>query len=146
MTKPPPADLMQWPKAELAKEVKRLRAVAFEAAHQPADDPTSGGGMVDVAGDPFARGGVVLDARKAVLMDEIDVTLVDTKRDEPPAAAMLLQGRINYGTGRTKQLYLYDADGAAALVSQLVGLAARAGGEYAREFQQRLDERMKELP
>ena len=30
MTKPPPENLMEWPKADLAKEVARLRAIMRE--------------------------------------------------------------------------------------------------------------------
>jgi hypothetical protein len=56
--------------------------------------------------------------------------------------AMLLQGRVNFATRRTRQLFLLGAGGAAALVSQLVGLAGRAGEEFAAEFRDALDERM----
>ena len=137
---------MLWTKQNLAKEVARLRAVMREHATEVADEPTSGGDIIDVAGDPHARGGALLDARKAVLMDSVDVVLVDTKQDERPIMMLLLEGRVNYQTRRAKQAYLFDADGAAAIVTQLAGLAARAGGQFAREFQQAFDHRMSEMP
>jgi hypothetical protein len=146
MTKPPPENLMDWPKAELAREVARLRAVLYEHASREHDPATSGGDLVDVAGDPYARGGVVLDAREAVLLDEMDVSLVDTKQDQAPVMFMLLQGRVNFETRRTKQGFMFGPDGAAALATQLVGLAGRAGGRFLTEFQEAFEARMGELP
>jgi hypothetical protein len=143
MTRPPPENLMNWPKAELAKEVARLRAINREFAERNHDDATSGGEMVDI---PHARGGVVLDARGAVLMEELEVCLVDTKQGEAPAMFMVIQGRVNYETRRTKQAFLFGADGAAALATQLVGLAGRAGGDFAAVFQAAFVERMGEMP
>ena len=147
MSQPPPENLMDWSKAALANEVERLRAITREHAEQIADAPHSGGDLVDVVGDPHAHGGVVLDIRDAVLMDTMDVALVDTKQDdEVPAMMLLLGGRVNYQTRRTKQAYLFGPDGAAALTTELAGLAARAGGLFAREFRRLFDERMSELP
>jgi hypothetical protein len=146
MTKPPPANLMEWPKGDLAKEVARLRAILREHGHEVGNVPHSGGDMVDVAGDPHARGGVVLDARKAVLMDAMDVCLVDTKQDEKPIMMMVLEGRVNYETRRTKQAYLFGADGASALATQVVALAGRAGGAFMAEFQETFEQRMAEMP
>jgi hypothetical protein len=146
MTKPPPENLMDWPKGELAKEVARLRAILREHSDRSHDDARSGGGMVDVAGDPHARGGVVLDSRGAVLMDEIDVALVDTKRDDRPAMMMVLGGRVNMETRRTSQAFMFGADGAAGLATELVALAGRAGDEFAAEFKVAFEQRMKEMP
>ena len=146
MTKAPPENLLEWPKGELVKELQRLRAVMREHAERTHDDARSGGNLVDVAGDPFARSGVVIDAREAVLLDEMDVSLVDTKRDEPPAMALLLAGRVNYANRRTRQLYLFGPDGAAGLVTQIVALAQRAGGDFETEFKQAFKDRMKEMP
>src|SRR5689334_2417829 len=105
----------------------------------PINDPRKlGGRMVDVAGDPLARGGVVLDLTNAVLMDNVDVCLVDAVRggvvDERPRLALSLGGRINKTSDRAEVLYLFDEDGAAAIVSQLLGLAVRIGPEFAERF------------
>ena len=147
MTKPPPEDLMDWPKAQLAKEVARLRAINREFAEPIADPPTSGGDIVDVAGDPHARGGAVIDARNAVLMDGIDVAVVDTRSGEDSVVMMLvLEGRVNYSTRRVKQAYMFDANAAASIVTQLLGIAARAGGLFRVRFQAAVEEQMEKLP
>jgi hypothetical protein len=141
MAKPPPSDLMDWPKSELAKEVARLRAITREIAERPGTDPTQGqapDAMVDIVAGPAARGGALLDARSAVLLDHINV--------------VLLQGRVNYSTERVDHAYLFGPDGAAALVSELIGLAGRAAGadghgeRFADEFRTLLEERMEQLP
>jgi hypothetical protein len=89
---------------------------------------------------------VLLDTRGAVLLDYNEVILVDSKRDEPPSMALILEGRVNYATERVKQMYLFGPDGAAGIVTQLFGLAGRAGGRFALEFQECMDERLREMP
>ena len=59
---------------------------------------------------------------------------------------MILEGCINYGNRRVRQMYLFGADGAAALITQLIGLGARAGGPFARELQIAIDHRWAEMP
>jgi hypothetical protein len=138
---------MEWPKGELAKEVARLRAVLHEFSTRDHAEPRSGGDSVDVAGDPYARGGVVMDTRGAVLMDANEVILVDLKRpDDPPAMALIIEGRVNLKAERVKQMYLFGTDGAAGLVTEIIGLAQRAGGRFATEFLALFDQRMNELP
>lgn len=144
MAKPPPENLMDWPKAQLAREVERLRAITREHAERLHDEARSGGDAV--LGSPYGRGDSVLDTRGAVLMDHMDVILVDTKADELPAMALVIEGRVNYGTRRVKQMYLFGTDGAAGLVSEIVGLAARAGPGFGTDFQADLARRMDELP
>ena len=154
MAKPPPSDLMDWPKSELAKEVARLRAITREIAERPGTDPTQGqapDAMIDIVAGPAARGGALLDARSAVLLDHMNVVLVDTKQDEPVSMMMRLQGRVNYSTERVDHAYLFGPDGAAALVSELIGLAGRASGadghgeRFADEFRTLLEERMEQM-
>jgi hypothetical protein len=78
----PPPELKSWPKRQLIREVERLRAITREHAETKGDEPIADGGdLVDVAGDPHARGSVILDARNAILLDATDVSLIDTKRD-----------------------------------------------------------------
>jgi hypothetical protein len=135
---------MEWNKADLVKEVQRLRAVMREHADQIHDPARSGGDSV--GGSPYGRGNTVLDMRGAVLLEYNEVILVDSKRDEAPAMALILEGRVNYETRRVKQMYLFGPDGAAALVTQMFGLAARAGGRFAQEFAELVTERSKEMP
>ena len=155
MSEPPPENLMDWPKAKLAKEVRRLRALTREHARQPGAPrrATTDAGVVDVAGDPYAEGGALVDARSAVLIDSMDVVLVDTKQDEPLAMFLSLAGRINYSSDRVEHVYLYGPDGAAAFVTQHLGLAKRAqamhaehGKRFSEAFQTDVNRRLAELP
>jgi hypothetical protein len=156
MTQPPPDDLKEWSKNDLVRELRRLRAVLREHAERPGDDPraaASSGSIMDVAQDPKASGGALLDTRSAVLLEGIDVVLIDTKAEDPVAMMMTLSGRINYVADRVEHTYIYGPDGAAGMVSELVGLASRASGSdqlhaqrFATTFQADLDRRMKELP
>jgi hypothetical protein len=137
-------ELKTWSKNELVREVQRLRAIMSEHAERPGEDMTAlPADMVDVAGDPYARGSVVMDARNAVLMDTIDVCLMDadpSDRDADPRLVMLLGGRVNMRDERTQAMFMFGADGAAAVISQLLGLAQRIGPEFAALLEQRLDE------
>jgi hypothetical protein len=132
MSGPPPQDLMAWPKGKLADEVRRLRAIMQEHAERRGGDPLALSSphspMVDVAGDHNALGGVLLDARSAVLLDAVEVSLVDTKREgeEPLIAFLVLSGRVNYSEDRVHHAYAMPADGAAGLVDELIALANRS--------------------
>lgn len=134
----PPENLMDWPKGQLVREVQRLRAIVFEHARSRGDAPRSDGGAI--VDDPHARGGAILDARNAILMDQVDVSLVDAQRDEGPVVALALAGRITMRPERATQLYLFGVDGAAAIVTELIGLAERAGPRFAHRVAERLDE------
>lgn len=144
MAKPPPENLMEWPKAQLAREVQRLRAITREHSERLHDNARSGGEAV--GGSPHGRGDTLLDMRGAVLLEYHEVVLVDTKQDETPAMAMLLEGRVNYSDRHVKQMYLFGPDGAAAIVTQLIGLAGRAGDQFGAQFKADLDRRLEEMP
>lgn len=148
----PPDDLKQWSKNDLVRELRRLRAVLREHAERPGSDPRGAqapNAAIDVMGDPHAKGGVMIDARSAVLLDGMEVILMDTKADEPLRMMLMMRGRVNYSHDRIEHAYLYGPDGAAAIVSEhlgLVGRAAQHDERFADEFEQDLDRRMKELP
>jgi hypothetical protein len=149
-----PPELKAWSKNDLVREVQRLRAVLYEHSERRGDDPR-GASTSDaiVGGEPHGKGDALIDARASVLLDGMEVVLVDTKRDEPVSMLLALKGRINYSDDRVEHAYLFGPDGAAALVSELVGLAARASGlhdsnagRFAEEFKAVLGRRMGELP
>jgi hypothetical protein len=156
MTQPPPDNLKQWSKNDLIRELHRLRAIIHEHAERRGDDPreqATTGAVTDVAGDPHARGGAIIDARSAVLLDTTDVVLVDTKQDEPVTMLLALGGRINYSSDRIEHAYLFGPDGAAALVSELIGIATRAASSgldhsrrFAEDFKIDLGRRMDAMP
>lgn len=100
-----------------------------------------------IGGSPFGRHDALIDATKAVLLDTVNVVLVGTAtwgQGAGRAIGLELGGRINKAQARTSVLYLMDEDGAAALVSELVGLASRAGA--GEEFVDLLLQRLHNLP
>lgn len=116
---------------------------------RPIGDPRKlGGGITDVAADPNARAGAIIDTRNAVLLDGVEVSLVD-EAPRPPATArapylaLELRGRVNRSSDRAEVLYLFDEDGAAAIISELVGLATRIGPEFAERLLERTQEVIK---
>ena len=112
------------------------------------DDPRGLGGDIAGPGGPFDQNAVVVDMRNAVLMERQEVALVAVGRGGAwdKALALLLEGRINKTTDRAKVLYLLGPDAAAALVTELVGVCQREGGEFAAMFQVAFEERMADLP
>lgn len=110
------------------------------------DNPRRLGGNIAGPGGPHDRGAVVIDTRNAVLLEATDVAMVDNRSDGRRIAALLLSGRVNRSPDATSVLYLLNADGAAAIVSEIIALAGREGGEWAAEFQTALTERMEAMP
>lgn len=146
----PPDDLKDWSKKDLMREVARLRAITREFAERPGDDPR-GASTSDpiIGGSPSGRGDALIDARSAVLMEDVEVVLVDTKQEEPVSMLLSLSGRINYADDRVTHAYLFGPDGAAGLVSELILLATRAdagdlphGQHFAQQFREDLNRRM----
>lgn len=111
----------------------------------PVGDPRKLGGDIAGPGGPHGKGDVIIDARNAVLMEHVNVAQVDNPSDGRKAVALVLEGRINQSSDRTRVLYLFDADGAAALVTQLIALGGRSDAPWAHEFSQMLESRFKEL-
>jgi hypothetical protein len=111
-------------------------------------DPRKLGGGIAGPGGPYDRGGVVIDTRNAVLLDGSQVALIDAVRGEThePSFAVELQGRVNKTTDRVTVLYLTGADGIAALVSELLAVASRAGNDLTTDVLARLEQRLREVP
>jgi hypothetical protein len=93
-------------------------------------DPRDIPGAMAGPGGPHDRGGVVLDARNALLLETVDVSTVDPERGGrgQQAVAMVLGGRINQSQDRASVLILFGTDGAAAIVTELVALFGRITG------------------
>lgn len=116
-------------------------------------EPRKLGGDIAGPGGPHDRDGVVVDTTNAVLLDFATVSMIETLRagQEPEvAAAIMLEGRVNKSTDRTRVVYVVNADGVAALVTELMGLATRAGsaGEtsFAQALMEHIDERWGDMP
>lgn len=102
-------------------------------------DPRVAGGSII---GPDADGGVLLDTRNAVVLDASTVSAAGNPSDGYTVAALFLEGKLNRRPDRAAVLFLTDAAGAAQLVAQLVGLAARMGVDFETEFRQALDAQM----
>jgi hypothetical protein len=89
-------------------------------------DPRELGGDIAGPGGPYDHGAFVIDSRRAILMDALDVVKVD-HQSNADALALLVQGRINKSTDRARVMVLGDLDLAAAFITQLHGLAHRMG-------------------
>jgi hypothetical protein len=117
-----------------------------------ASDPRGSRGDIAGPGGPFDRDAVVVDTTNAVILDYSTVSTVEAVRggETETVIALMLEGRVNRSTDRTRVLYLMNGDGAAAIVTELLGIAKRAerGGDsqLADEFRGRLGERWDEMP
>jgi hypothetical protein len=115
---------------------------------RPHGDPRKAGGSIAGPGGPFDRNAVVIDMENAVLLESTSVSIVEPWRDgqrNRPLVAMQLGGRINKTEDHSEVLYLFDDDGVAALVTELIDLAARAQS-FLPEFLPRLMERLDAMP
>jgi hypothetical protein len=81
-------------------------------------------------GGPHDIGGVVLDASNAILLETVDVSTIDPDRGGrgQSAVALVLGGRINQTQDRASVLFIFGTDGAASIVTELIGLYGRATG------------------
>lgn len=108
------------------------------------NDPRRLGGDIAGPGGPHDRGQTVIDTRNAVLLETTTVVKADNPSDGRAFMAMQLEGRVNQTSDRASVLYLFDEDGAAAIVTELFGLAQRGG--FGSEFVEQVTRRLADLP
>lgn len=106
-------------------------------------DPRQAGGDIAGPGGPFDFGQALLDTRHAVLMDTVEVVKLDDTSHDESFIGMKLEGRINRTPERAAILYFFDLDGAAAIITELLALAGRAG--WRDEMHVLLEERLDAL-
>lgn len=101
----------------------RKRAQAYGS-----DNPREAGGeIVGDTSDPYARNSVAIYTQNAILLDGATVSIIEQASDNSEMIAMALTGRINRKSKRSSILYVFDEDGAAAIITELSTLAHRAG-------------------
>lgn len=108
----------------------------------PSTDPRKAGGSIVGPGGPHDAYGVVIATEHAVLLERTYVAAMEPYRDgQPgqPVIAMQLGGRINKTTDQAEVLFLLDEDGAASVVTELIGIASRMGPEFLDRLLARLD-------
>lgn len=110
-------------------------------------DPRSLGGQIAGPGGAYERDAVVVDTRRAVLLAHSSVATFESAGGES-AVALVMSGRINQSTADdvAEVMFLMNADGAAALASEIVGLMGREAGDLRDEFMAAFSRRMAELP
>ena len=97
------------------------------------------GGSMDDHGDPYSRHATSIDMTDALLLDNTTVCLVEGFRtiDETPNSEVLfaveMRGKINKKDEHARLLVLLNADGAAAIATQLLSCAMRAGKPEIRD-------------
>jgi hypothetical protein len=92
-------------------------------------------------GSAFGIGDAIVDVGRAVLLDAVNVVLVGTAGGDGAgrALAMELAGRVNKSQYRSTVLYVFDEDGAAAIISELLGLAGRVSPQFLDELLSRVE-------
>ncbi len=105
-------------------------------------DPRKAGGTIAGPGGPKDKNAVVLSTENAILLEDTMVAEVETYRGGEPSdhvIGMTLAGRINKTGDHAEILYLFDADGAAAIITELLGLATRMGPEVIDYMLERIE-------
>lgn len=111
-------------------------------------DPRRVPGSMAGPGGPHDIGGVVLDARNAVILDHASVSTIDPDRGGrgQVAVALVLSGRINQTRERADVLFILGTDGAAGIITELIGVMGRAGGDaFAKMFVEDLSGRLTKM-
>lgn len=106
-------------------------------------DPRRLGGDIAGPGGPHDRGAVFLDLTDTVLMSGVEVCAVDTMRAGVTAGQvmfMTIDGRVNKTDDQVRVGYLFDPDGAAAIITELLAMADRFGPEMLDDVTRRLTE------
>lgn len=110
-------------------------------------DPRTLGGSMAGPGGSRDRNAVLIDTTDCVLMENVDVTVVEKVRaGEMTGAAtfMTLAGRVNRTDRHVQVGFLFGTDGAAAIITELLALADRAGAEMLDDLTRRLAELSRE--
>lgn len=113
-------------------------------------DPRRAGGSIAGPGGPHDRNAVIIDATDAVLLSSVNVAIIEPYKDgkrisEDPWWVLNLGGRINKTQEQSSIAYLFDVDGAASIITELLALASRQGAAVNEELLERVSDRMEAL-
>lgn len=103
-------------------------------------DPRKLGGDIAGPGGPRDRNAVVIDATDAVLMDGVTVAVIETYSAGKNVGQRIfatIDGRINKTTDRARIGLMFDSDGAAALITELLAVADRYGAQMLADLSER---------
>lgn len=107
-------------------------------------DPRELGGAIAGPGGPFDFGEVVIDASRAIIVDYQEVAKIDEGARGQEAFAFMFGGRINQTPDRASVVLLGDIDFMAATITEMHGVAERAG--LKRKLHQACEQRWREMP
>jgi hypothetical protein len=121
---------------------KRL-AGDLHGAVQPngLNDPRRFGGSIIGGGGSRAANNVVLDTTDAVILEETTVAVVEGVRSGITTGRIIFMtcdGRVNKTTDQVRVGLLLSTDGAAAIITELLAVAERAGPELLDDVTRRL--------
>lgn len=99
-----------------------------------------------IGGSAFGRGDSIIDVNGAVLLAGVHVAVVGAGRSTgfETAIALELTGRVNHSTDQHQALCLLNVDGAARIISELMGLAQRADPGFLELLLARINDLPKE--
>jgi hypothetical protein len=120
--------------------------IVYEPAMETMTDPRGLGGEIAGPGGPFDGGNVVIDASNAIIVDYQEICKIDPNQGARGqlAFALVVGGRINQTQDRAKVMCIEGLDGLAALVTEIHGVAERAG--VTKEFMEACEKRWKVMP
>lgn len=95
--------------------------------------------------NPHGKGDVVVDTRKAILGQDVEVALLGDLDRIDAAFSIVVGGRINRTQDRAQVMLLGPVDFAAALVAETIGVYARAPVDRGADFQVALEERIDKM-
>lgn len=104
-------------------------------------DPRETSGASIIGGDPHGRENAIIDPRNAVLLQETNVAEIAVGRDnawDQRAWFLTLAGRINKTPDQVTVGFIVGTDGIAALLTELLSMADRAGPELLDDTVRRL--------
>lgn len=106
------------------------------------------GGGIAGPGGPHDKNAVIVDAKNAVMLAGVTVTMVEPSTAGVrgrPLYALNLEGRINKTKEQVNINFLFEVDGAAAIITELIALSSRMGPGPHDDLMQSIEERMTKI-
>lgn len=129
-----------------AHQAAEVYIAAMDATIEHVKDPRQLGGSLSGPGGPFDFGGVVIDASRALIVDYQEIAKIDPESaaDQQEAFACMFAGRINKTPDRASVMLLGNIDFMAATITEMHGVAERAGLQ--RKLHEACERRWREMP
>jgi hypothetical protein len=127
-------------------EAAEVFIAAMDGVMEHVKDPRELGAAMAGPGGPFDMGGVVIDASRALIVDYQDIAKIDPEQGArgQEAFACTFSGRINQTPDRASVMLLGDIDFMAATITEMHGVAERAGLQ--RKLHEACEARWREMP